>query len=169
MNYRRLFLQNSLLFITVVTNERIPILTNDIHLLHKIFINVSEFYDFELIAYVVLQDHVHCIIKPLNINEYPKIIKSFKYSFTKNFNVGLVNPTYKKLWQNRYWEHTIRDENDLQRHLDYIHYNPIKHGYVTKAIDYPYSSFEKFVSEGYYYKNWCNFEDKNKINELDYE
>lgn len=75
----------------------------------------------------------------------------------------------KGIWQRRYWEHTIRDENDLYRHLDYIHYNPIKHGFVTKAIDYPYSSFENFVSKGYYDKDWCNFEDKNKVNELNYE
>lgn len=144
-------------------------MTNNINLLYKNFNNVSKFYDFKLISYVILKDHIHCIIKPTDINEYPKIIKSFKYSFTKQFNVGLVNPTYKKLWQNRYWEHTIRDENDLYRHLDYIHYNPIKHGFVTKAIDYPYSSFKNFVSKGYYDKDWYNFEDKNKVNELDYE
>lgn len=169
MNYKRLFIQKSFVFITIVTNDRIPILTNNINLLYKNFNNVSKFYDFKLISYVILKDHIHCIIKPTNINEYPKIIKSFKYSFTKQFNVGLVNPTYKKLWQNRYWEHTIRDENDLYKHLDYIHYNPIKHSFVTKAIDYPYSSFKNFVSKGYYDKDWCNFEDKNKVNELDYE
>jgi putative transposase len=169
MNYKRLFIQNGLVFITIVTEKRIPILTKDINLLKEIFNNVSKFYIFELIAYVVLQDHIHCIIKPKNINEYPKIIKSFKYSFTKNFNVGLVNPTYKKLWQNRYWEHTIRDENDFYRHLDYIHYNPIKHGFTQKAIDYPYSSFEKFVGLGYYSEDWCNFEDKNNISKLNYE
>lgn len=169
MNYKRLFLQNGSVFITVVTENRIPILTKNINLLHRVFDNVSKFYDFKLIAHVILQDHIHCIIKPTDINDYPKIIKSFKYSFTKNFNVGLVNPTYKKLWQNRYWEHTIRDEKDLYRHLDYIHYNPIKHGCATKAIDYPYSSFKEFVKSGFYEPDWCNFEDNNDITELSYE
>ena len=75
----------------------------------------------------------------------------------------------RKIWQSRYYDHVIRDENDLYRHLDYIHYNPIKHDYVKKVANYPYSSFEKFVKIGYYDKDWCNLEDKNKINELNYE
>ena len=75
----------------------------------------------------------------------------------------------RKIWQSRYYDHIIRNEKDLEKHIDYIHYNPIKHGFVTKAIDYPYSSFEKFVSQGYYDKDWCNFEDKNKITNMDCE
>ena len=75
----------------------------------------------------------------------------------------------RKIWQSRYYDHVIRDENDLHKHLDYIHFNPIKHNYANKALNYHYSSFEKFVKMGYYDKDWCNFEDKNKINELNYE
>ena len=125
-------------------------------------------YHFQLIAYTVLPNHIHCIIKPVCINEYPKIVKAFKYSITKHLNVGLVNPTYKKIWQNRYWEHTIRDENDLWKHLDYIHYNSMKH-YNVLPKDWKYSSFNKFVTNNYYEKNWCNLDDKYEISNMDLE
>lgn len=167
MNYKRLYIENSLIFITIVTFNRIPILLQYFDLLKKSFQNVLDYYCFDLIAYSIQKDHLHCIIKPLNYNEYPKIVKSFKYAFTKN--VGLVNPTYKRLWQNRYWEHTITNEKDLYRHLDYIHYNPVKHHSVDKVKDWQYSSFHNFVKEGLYEEEWCNFGDKNKILELNYE
>ena len=105
MNYRRLFIENRLVFLTIVTNNRIPILITNIELLNQSYKNVVQYYKFDLIAYSIQPDHIHCIIKPFNIADYSKIVKSFKYSFTKNYNVGLVNPTYKKLWQNRFWEH----------------------------------------------------------------
>ena len=94
MNYKRFYIPNSIIFITIVTNNRIPLLIDNISLIKDSFKNVSQYYDFELIAYVVLKDHIHCLIKPKDIEVYPKIIKSFKYSFTKIFKVGLVNPTY---------------------------------------------------------------------------
>ena len=100
MNYRRLFIKNGLVFLTIVTNDRIPILTNNINLLNQSYNNAIKYYKFNLVAYSILPEHIHCIIKPTIIEEYSKIVKSFKYSFTKNYNVGLVNPTYKKLWQN---------------------------------------------------------------------
>ncbi len=80
----------------------------------------------------------------------------------------MVKPTYSKVWQNRYWEHTIRDEKDLYRHLDYIHYNSIKHLNIV-PIEWQYSSFKKFMQIGIYEYNWCNIEDKNNINTLNYE
>ena len=72
-------------------------------------------------------------------------------------------------WQRKYYDHILRNENDFYKHLDYIHYNPIKHDYVKKAKDWKYSSFKKFVRMGYYDENWCNFEDKNDIKKLDFE
>lgn len=169
MNYKRLFIQNGLIFITIVTNHRIPILIENMHLIEKAYKNVTKYYDFELIAYSIQNDHIHCIIKPIYINDYPKIIKSFKYSFTKLFNVGLVNPTYKKLWQNRYWEHTIRDELDLYKHLNYIHYNPVKHGYVQSVKEWKYSSFNKFVQENLYDINWGSNKDIRNIENMNFE
>ena len=169
MNYRRLFIKNGLVFLTIVTNDRIPILTNNINLLNQSYNNVIKYYKFNLVAYSILHEHIHCIIKPTIIEEYSKIIKSFKYSFTKNYNVGLVNPTYKRLWQNRFWEHTIRDENDLNTHLNYIHYNPVKHGYAKSVKDWKYSSFHDFVKNGLYNINWGSNTDIKEIIDLDFE
>ncbi|HEC17956.1 MAG TPA: transposase, partial [Gammaproteobacteria bacterium] len=58
------------------------------------------------------------------------------------------------LWQRRYWEHTIRDENDMRRHIDYIHYNPVKHGHVASVAEWPFSSFHRFVKAGVYPLDW---------------
>jgi putative transposase len=58
------------------------------------------------------------------------------------------------IWQRRYWEHVIRDDLDMQRHLDYIHYNPVKHGYAVRAIDWPFSSFHRYLADGYYSEDW---------------
>ena len=169
MNYRRLFIKNGLVFLTIVTNNRIPILIKNIEILNQSYKNVIQYYKFDLIAYSILPDHIHCIIKPENIENYSKIVKSLKYSFTKNFNVGLVNPTYKKLWQNRFWEHTIRDENDLNTHLNYIHYNPVKHKLVNNVNEWKYSSFHKFVEQNLYDMNWGSSSDIENIKDLDFE
>ena len=58
------------------------------------------------------------------------------------------------IWQRRYWEHTLRDEGDVGRHCDYIHYNPVKHGYVQSVENWPFSSFRKFVPSGLYPVDW---------------
>ena len=181
MNYKRLFIDNSLIFITMVTNNRNPILCDNFDLIKQAYYNVSEFYKFELLAYTVLKDHIHCIIKPTIVNDYPKIIKSFKYSFTKNF--GIVMPTYNlenighiyksdknknKIWQNRYWAHVILHEKDLYKHLDYIHYNSFKH-YNIVPKEWEYSSFKIFVQNGMYDIDWCNIEDKNNILDMNFE
>ena len=172
-NYLRYYIENSIVFITIVTYNRQHILIDNIKLLRQ-SIKDSQ-YKFELIAGVVLPDHIHILIKPENIKDLPKIIFSIKYRFSRNLG-GIGIPPYelkrkgeRKIWQSRYYDHIIRNENDLHKHLDYIHYNPIKHGVSIKAIDYPYSSFKKFVNLGYYNADWCNFEDKNKITDLNYE
>ena len=166
MNYRRLFIQNGFIFLTIVTHKRIPILIENIETLYKIVQNATKYYNFEIIAYIIMPDHIHCIIKPENINDYPKIVKSFKYGFTKN--VGLVKPTYHRIWQNRYWEHTIKNKQDLYKHIDYIHYNSIKH-YNISPKDWKYSSFKNFVDIGLYENDWCNFGDKYDIIKLNFE
>jgi len=167
MNYRRLFIKNGTIFITIVTYNRIPILIDNIKFLIKSYKSVSKIYKFELLSYSILKDHIHCIIKPNDIKQYPKIIKSFKYSVTKN--VGLVNPTYSKIWQNRYWEHTLRDEEDFNKHIDYIHYNPVKHGLVQNVKDWKYSSFHNYVDQNLYDINWGSINDIKDILNLNYE
>ena len=110
------------------------------------------------------------IIRPDEIKSYPKIIGIIKSSFTKLAGIKYSKNANREanIWQRRFWEHTIRDENDLYKHFGYIHYNSVKH-YEIAPRDWNYSSFNKFVKMGYYEKDWCNLEDKYKINEMDCE
>ena len=115
------------------------------------------------------------ILQPENINDYPNIIKYFKTYFSRNINIdnsdlteGKKHKKEKGVWQSRYWAHIILDENDLNKHIDYIHFNPMKH-YNIAPKDWEYSSFKKYVNNKFYNINWCNFEDKYKISELDLE
>ena len=177
MNYRRIFIENSCVHIIVLSYNRMPIFIDNIDVLRAAFANVSQIYNFEIIAICVLKDHIHMIIKPENIHDYPKIISSIKHSFSKN--VGQVCPTYKLkkgyinkrekgIFQHRFYEHTITTQEELNKHIDYIHYNPMKHyGIIPK--DWEFSSFHKYVKNNMYEVDWCNFEDNNKIIEMNFE
>ena len=155
-----------MVFLTFVTQNRMDILLDNIDILYSSLLNTIKIYRYKLIAYTVQKNHIHCIIKPKNISDYSKIIKSFKYAFTKEYKKH--NTSTQKIWQNRFWEHTIRDTEDLNKHLDYIHYNSIKHnGIVPK--NWKYSSFSRFVKMDLYEEDWCNIKDINKIKELNYE
>lgn len=171
MNYKRLFIENTYVFLTVVTYKRKKILIDNIEILRKSFNVCIKKYNFEVFSIVVMPEHIHMILKPDNIAEYPKIVGCIKSYFTKNVNIeySINNSRESSIWQRRYWEHTIRDEKDLYRHLDYIHYNPIKHGYVKSANEWKHSSFGKFVKMKYYEPNWCNFENKYDILNMDLE
>ena len=176
MNYKRIFIQNSCVHLVIIAYNRNPIFINNIDLLQKAIENALQYFQFEIIASCFLPDHIHIIIKPADIFEYPKIITAIKYYFSKFYNVGVETPTYgylnkgeKGVFQRRYYEHTIVSEDDLSIHVDYIHFNPIKHGYVKQAKDWKYSTFMKYVENEFYDECWCNFEDKNKIKDLNYE
>lgn len=178
--YRRFFGDEyKYVFITIATNNRIPILLDNIKLLRSSFKYAMSKYSFEIYSAVILADHIHLILKLNNNHDYPEIIRLIKYYFSIHIKCcGHANalPTLhltesktkkheKGIWQRRYWEHTIRDENDLYRHIDYIHYNSVKHCNVAPK-DYPYSTFNKFTELGYYEKDWYNLDDKYKINDL---
>lgn len=125
---------------------------------------------FDIIAIIINKDHFHMIIMPNDIKLYPKIIGCIKSTFTKISN---IKHSYNKnreanIWQRRYWEHTIINEEDLYKHIDYIHYNSMKH-YNISPKDWEYLSFKKFVNMGFYEINWCNFEDKYNIKKLNME
>jgi putative transposase len=101
---------------------------------------------------------------PINDANYSLRISELKKRFSKHFiaeygNFTLVTPTQRKrgesgIWQRRFWEHYIRDEEDLQRHIDYIHYNPVKHGLVNHVNQWPASSFFDYVEQGFYEIDW---------------
>ena len=170
MNYKRLFVPNSLIFITVVTKDRKDFLIDNIQYLREAFKRTKQKYTFDIIAIIVNKDHFHMIIKPEDINSYPKIIGTIKSTFTKISEINHSNNNNREadVWQRRYWEHTIINEEDLFKHLDYIHYNSVKH-YGIAPRDWKFSTFQKFVKNGLYENDWCNFDDKYKINNMNIE
>jgi len=170
MNYKRLYIPNSLVFITVVTKNRKPILVNNINYLRDAFKISKQKYLFDIIAIIINKDHFHMIIRPDDIELYPKIIGCIKSTFTKISKIEHKNNPKREsdIWQRRYWEHTIINEADLYKHIDYIHYNSMKH-YNIAPKDWKYSSFNRFVKNGFYEKDWCNFGDAYNIKELDLE
>ncbi|MCR8913749.1 transposase [Marinobacter panjinensis] len=159
MNYRRNRLPGGTYFFTVVTANRTPLFNNPaaVQRLRTTLRNVINRHPFTIDAMVVLPDHIHCLwTLPADDTNYSTRWRLVKGGFTKHFpqhSTGKPGKP-KSLWQKRYWEHTIRDENDFNRHVDYIHYNPVKHGYVARAVDWPYSSFHRFVREGVLPVDW---------------
>jgi putative transposase len=175
MNYKRYFIPNSMVFITIVTYNRKDFLLDYIDLIKSSLKYTKTKISFKIEAIVILKDHIHFILQLENINDYPNIIKYFKTYFSRNINIdnsdlteGKKHKKEKGIWQSRYWAHIILDENDLNKHIDYIHFNPMKH-YNIAPKDWEYSSFKKYVNNKFYNINWCNFNDKYKIAELDLE
>ncbi len=176
MNYKRVFIPNSYLHLIIVSYNRKFIFIENIQLLRNSFKNAQKYFKFEIIAICVLPDHIHLILKPENINEYPKIITSVKYYFSRNYNVGVETPTYgyvnkkeKGIFQRRYYEHTICSQEELNTHINYIHYNPVKHDYTKSVKDWEYSSFHKFVKNNLYDINWGSSEDIKSFEDLYFE
>ena len=165
MNYRRAFIPGGSFFFTVVTESRRPLFadTRNVVTLRAAFRVVRINYPFTLAAGVVLPDHLHCIwTLPPGEADFPTRWRLIKTWFTKhcdpafrmNRNGSRILKGEQSLWQHRYWEHAIRDDIDYRRHVEYIHYNPVKHGYVKSAKDWEHSSFHRYVSEGSYPQEW---------------
>jgi len=164
-----------MVFITIVTYNRKHILLEHIDLIKASLKYAKTKITFNIEAIVILKDHMHLVLQPKHIEDYPNVVKYFKTYFSRHINIDNIGLTegkkYKKekgIWQSRYWAHVILDENDLQKHFDYIHYNPMKH-YKIAPKDWQFSSFMKFVNTNLYDINWCNIDDKYKILKLDYE
>ena len=176
MNYKRVFVPNSCVHLIVVAYNRKDIFVENIELLRASFKNAKQHFGFDIIAICVLPNHIHMILNPDNIKEYPKIITSIKYHFSKYYDVGVEIPTYgyvnkgeKGVFQRRYFEHTICSQEELNNHINYIHYNPVKHECVKCVKDWVYSSFHKFVENKFYDKKWGSSADIENIKNLDFE
>ena len=116
---------------------------------------------FHIDAWVVLPEHTHCIwTLPENDDDYSARWREIKKAFSKSIppleyrSKIRIKRHERAIWQRRFWEHTIRDELDYQRHMDYIHFNPVKHRLVEAVIDWPYSTFHYWVKKGLYAPNW---------------
>ena len=156
-NYRRSQSKGSTFFFTVVTRNRKAIFNNteNIRTLRKLINEVCDELPFEEVACVIMHDHIHSIWRlPETDNDFSKRWGMVKARFTQSLRYSVMTSYCQKIWQQRFWEHKIRSIEDLNKHLDYLHYNPVKHGYVDKVSDWPYSSFHRFVDDGYYDVDW---------------
>ncbi len=156
MHFRRYYVPNSLIFITNVVHLREPVFAQpaNMELLRSVLHNVKELHPFQMLAYVFLPDHFHILIRPTGSSNFSKIMQSLKTNFSKQYSGQMGIPPGIKLWQKRFHDHVIRDESDLQRHMDYIHYNPVKHGLVSRPEDWPYSSFGEWKKRDAYPERW---------------
>jgi len=164
MQYRRNYVEGGTYFFTVNLLERDKtLLVDHINELREAVRWVKERQPFYIDAWVVLPDHMHAIwTLPEGDADYSsrwqEIKKRFSKSLPKNEPLSCVRERKgeRGIWQRRFWEHTIRDERDFQYHVDYIHFNPLKHGMVHQVKDWPFSSFHRCVANGIYPVNWCN-------------
>ena len=177
--YHRALVSGGTFFFTVVTYKRYPVFAEEpvITLLHKCFQIVASEYPYTMDAIVILPDHLHCIwTLPDNDSDFSTRWKLIKATFTKNYfgskahNVSesMRSKGERGIWQRRFWEHMIRNQEDFNRHSDYIHYNPVKHGYVSLPIEWKHSSFRDFIGRGYYSEDWGQTVSKEVI-AMDFE
>ncbi len=171
-DYRRAKIAGGTFFFTVCSNLRRPILTSAPvrNSIRSAFSIVRSEYPFETNAWVLLPDHLHCIwTLPQGDSDYSKRWSKIKRLVTQgNFFSGMVRGCSRKsrnegfIWQRRFWEHVIESERDYRIHVDYIHWNPVKHGYVSNVVSWEFSSFHRHVSEGIYDPDWGISESKFK-------
>jgi putative transposase len=149
-NYRRHYIPGGSWFFTVnLKNRHSDLLIRHIALLRRATSFVKQRKPFHIDAWVVLPDHMHCIwTLPANDSDFSGRWRDLKKMFTRSLNRGEV-------WQPRFWEHTLRDEEDMRRHRDYININPVKHGWVERVRDWPYSTFHRDVRDGIYPPDWA--------------
>lgn len=149
---RRYYSPGNTYFITVVTFDRRPILLDNIDLLYDAFDFTCSRLPYNTLAYVILPEHFHLIVNP-GENSLSDIIKIVKLRFSGKYR-HCHRMKSGRLWQLRFWDHIIRNQKDLNQHIDYTHYNPVKHGQVAWPIDYCHSSFREYIMDGYYSLDW---------------
>ena len=166
-NYRRANIKGAAYFFTVVTERRQSILTNDDvrQALRDAILKVRESHPFTIDAWVLLPDHLHCIwTLPEGDADFSTRWRLIKREVTvaigaKYFREDFLTERRKKkqqgtIWQHRFWEHLIRDESDFSTHMDYLHFNPVKHCLTKTLNEWPWSSFHRLVQQGIYPLNW---------------
>ena len=160
--YRRNIVAGSRYFFTVTLLDRASrLLVERIEELRAAFRLIHTRRPFTIDAIVVLPDHLHCVwTLPEGDADYALRWREIKSHFSRRIpaeeqrSPGRINKGERGIWQRRYWEHTLRDEEDAERHIDYIHYNPVKHGHVARVSDWPFSSFHRFMRHGIYPPYW---------------
>jgi putative transposase len=150
-NLKRFFAPGQCCFITTVTAKRRPILTERPDFIYHAIRVARTRYSFDPIAWAILPSHFHLLLDCPG-DDTSKIVRTIKQSFSMRWRkfLGISGP----VWQHRYWDHVIRDEEDFKRHFDYIHFNPVKHNQVRSPRDWSLSSFRLYVRKGVYSLEW---------------
>ena len=172
-NYRRANTKGGTYFFTVVTYRRQRFLCDENvrNALREGIKTTQASHPFTIDAWVLLPDHIHCIwTLPPDDADFGIRWAMIKRYVTKQCGQELkrdawINRSKQKrkestLWQRRFWEHQIRNERDYERHMDYLHYNPVKHGLVEKVAGWPHSTFHRYVRQGVYGMDWTGVVDQ---------
>ena len=163
-NYRRSKVGGATYFLTINALERHhnDVLVRHIEALREAVRVVKAKYPFIIHAWVVLPEHMHCVIElPVGDCDFSTRVRLIKLIFSKSLpkveklSTSRQNRHERGIWQRRFWEHLIRDERDFERHVDYVHFNPVKHGWVACVKDWPYSTFHRFVAQGILPCDWA--------------
>ena len=170
-NYIRNYQAGATYFFTINLNDRnSQLLITYIRELRLAYRKVQQKMPFITDAMIILPDHIHALwTLPDNDRDYSTRIRLFKSHFSRQLpghlkqteNMSRQKHKETAIWQRRYWEHTIKDELDYNRHMDYIHYNAVKHGYVSSPIEWEYSTFKREVENGHYDANRASINDEN--------
>ena len=161
--YRRNLVAGGTYFFTVnLANRRSSLLTANIELLRAAFRYARHRRPFTIEAIVILPDHLHALwTLPAGESDFAtrwqliKAASSRGLRPTERVSASRSRKGERGIWQRRFWEHTIRDEDDFARHVDYIHFNPVKHNYAERAQDWPFSSFHRMVRLDRYPPQWA--------------
>jgi len=162
MRYRRVTNKGGTYFFTVnLADRKKTLLVDHMDVLRQVINQVKKRHPFKLDAMVVLPDHLHAVITlPENDNNYPMRWRLIKANFSRQIaSHERISEARKRkgergIWQRRYWEHLIRTDSDYEKHVDYIHYNPVKHGYVSRASQWPFSTIHKYIEKKLLDANW---------------
>jgi len=166
-DYRRLRIAGGSYFFTVnLADRRSCLLTDRVDDLRHAVRRVRALAPFHIDAWVVLPDHLHAVwTLPEGDDDFPRRWKAIKDLFSRRqepverLSRSRVFQGERGIWQRRYWEHAIRDDGDYAAHLDYVHFNPVKHGYALHPADWPYSSFRACSARGFYPSGWVGCDD----------
>jgi len=151
--YKRYFVPNSIVFLTMATAGRRPLFDDAVMVASALEIlkQVKNIHPFMMKAYVVMPDHIHLLIHTQD-GRFDRIIHLFKRNVSFEFHKrGICEGA---IWQNRFYDRVIRDDEDLRNHMDYIHFNPVHHNHTSRPADYPFSSFHHYAARGWYPPDW---------------
>ena len=162
-DYRRYRIPGGCYFFTVnLLDRNQSLLVNHIGLLRVSIKVVKQKHPFHIDAWVILPDHLHCVwTLPPGDSDFSTRWKAIKTHFSKQIlptewrSKNRIKRGERGIWQRRFWEHAIRNDEDYAAHIDYIHFNPVKHGLVNRVADWPYSTFHRFVDNGVVASDWA--------------